>query len=506
LVEPNLRAELQPATALETREVLVARMVRNTFVQAGGAMLGTLLGFATFLAVTRGLGPAAFGDIATASVYLLVPAALADVGFAAVVLRDISAAPDRTEYVMRASVPLRVLVAAVFVGLATLVALIIPFDHRTKVAIGIAAPGAFFTLVDLALLPILQAQLRMHLAALASLVGRSAILALTLVALGARLGFEAVVAAGSIGLGITLAIDLVFVGRLVSLRPLIDTAYWRSLVRESLALGVSGALALIYFRIDTLILALARSARDVGLYGAAYKFIEVAETSASFAATSAFPTLARLSAELDRRLRAAVQRTFDALLAAAVPLTVIFFVFPRDIIEVTAGPRFVDADSALRILAPYVLFSFVAGVLWRTLIAGRADRTLLVLSIAVLGLNVGLNIVLVPRYGYNAAAVTSVVSQVVATLLIAVAVKRVHGFLPSLGYLVVLAPAAAVMVGVAVLPSLPFAVAAPASVAAYIGVVAVAPGTIRDAIGDLFHVYRNWSAAVTSDANGRSDG
>jgi O-antigen/teichoic acid export membrane protein len=275
-------------------------------------------------------------------------------------------------------------------------------------------------------------------------------------------------------------------------RPLIDTAYWRSLVRGSFALGVSGALAMIYFRVDTLLLALVRPAREVGLYGAAYKFIEFAETSASFASTSAFPTLARLSAEADTRLRVAVQRTFDALLAAAIPITVLLLVFPREILEATAGPDFVEGASALRILAPYVLFSFVAGLLWRTLIAARADRTLLVLSIVVLALNVGLNLALLPRYGYNAAAATSVASQIVATLLIAAAVKRAHGFLPGLGYLAVLLPAAAVMIAVAVLLSFPFELAAPASLAAYIAIVVAAPGTIRDAVGDLIHVYRNW--------------
>jgi O-antigen/teichoic acid export membrane protein len=170
-------------------------MARNTAVQAVGTAIATLIGFATFLATTRGLGPAAFGDITAAWVYLLLPVVLADFGFAGVVLREISAAPERTEYVMRASLPLRLLLSAVFVGLATLLALVVPFDYRTRVAIAIGAPGAYFTLANLALLPILQAQLRMHWAVLAGVAGRLATLALTLIALGVGLGFNAVVAA-----------------------------------------------------------------------------------------------------------------------------------------------------------------------------------------------------------------------------------------------------------------------------------------------------------------------
>jgi len=468
-------------------------------------VVATLIGFATFLAITRGLGAPAFGDITAASVYLFLPVVLADFGFAGVVLRDISASPDRTEQVMRASVPLRVLLSAVFVGVATLVAFAIPFGERTKVAIAIGAPGAFFTLANLAVLPILQAQLRMHWAMLATLAGRFATLGLTLAALELGLGFNAVVAAGSVGTAVTLLVDVVVVRRLVSLRPTIEVAYWRSLIRGSLSLGLSGALSMIYFRVDALLLALFRSSREVGLYGAAYKFLEFSETSASFASTSAFPTLARLSAEGDARLRRAVQRTFDALLAAAVPLALLMFIFPADILRVTAGPDFVEGATALRILAPYVLFSFVAGLLWRTLIAARADRALLLLSIVVLVVNVGLNIALLPPYGYKAAAATSIASQVVATLLIAAAVKRAHGFLPDLRYLAVLAPAGAAMAGVAALP-VPFELAAPLSLLVYVVVVVVAPGAIRDTVRDLLEVYRRRAAAETGGAGGRSTG
>jgi O-antigen/teichoic acid export membrane protein len=432
--------------------------------------------------MTRGLGVAAFGDLTAASVYLFVVTVLADVGFSGAVLREISAEPARLEHAMRASIPLRALVAAGAVTVSALIALAAPFNDRMTAAILIGAVGAFFTLMNLAVLPVLQLELRMQWAVLANVAGRIVTLALTLAALAAGLGFNSVVAAASIGLAVTFFVDLAVVARRVSLRPAVDRGYWRSLSTGSVELGLSGAIGQIYFRIDALLVSLLRAPREVGLYGAAYKFIELAEMIAAFLPTSVFPALTRYVAAGDARVRPLVQRAFDLLLATAAPLTVAMIAFPSEIISVTAGEDFVDAAPALQILAPYVLFSFVAQLLWRTLLAAHRDRALLAIAVAILAVNVALNVALIPLYGYKAAAVTSVASQVVATALIAVVVRRAFGFLPGLRYAAIVGAGAAAMAAVAAWLPGPTFVVALTSVAAYLAVVAIAPGATRETI------------------------
>jgi O-antigen/teichoic acid export membrane protein len=483
-----------PAPAVES--TLVARIATNTVVQAAGAIVGSLISFATFVAITRGLGVDAFGDLTAASVYLFVVTVLADIGFSATVLREISASPGRVEAVMRASVPLRILIAAGAIVVAALVAVVAPFDERMTAAILIGAVGAFFTLANFALLPVLQLELEMQWAVVANLLGRLVTLGLTLGALGAGLGFNSVVAAASIGLAVTFFVDLVVVARRVSMRPVVDLPYWRKLTTGSVRLGLSGAIGQIYFRIDALLVALLRSPREVGLYGAAYKFIELAESSAAFLPASIFPALTRYVAAGDARMRPLVQRGFDLLLATAAPLTVVMIAFPTEIISVTAGEDFVDGAAALQLLAPYILFSFVAQILWRMLVAAHRDRALLRIAGAILTLNVALNLVFIPIYGYKAAAVTSVASQVAASVLIAIVVKRTLGFLPNLRYTVVLAAGVAAMAAViAWLPG-PTLVVAVASVLVYVAVVAAAPGATRETLADVVSFHGRRSRAI----------
>lgn len=460
---------------------LTVRLAANTIVQVGGGALASLISFFTFVAVTRGLGPEAFGDFTAATVFLFIPVVLADVGLSTAVLREISESPTRTEPAMRASLPLRALISAAALLLAIAVGMAMPFNDQTKVAILISAGGAFFTLMTLSLQPVLQAQLKMHWAAAATLAGRVTTLALTLGALAVGLGFKSIVTAQVVGLAVTFVLHLVAVAAIVRLRPVFDVPYWRRLVTGSIVIGLAISISLIYFRIDTVLLAVLRSSEEVGLYGAAYKFIELVVLVPAAVGISMFPPLARFAASGDPRATGLVQKTFDVLVAAAVPVIVLMLAYPEELLTFTAGPDYADGAVALQLLAPFALFAFVNALFWRMALAARRDRTLLAIAVFVLVLNVLLNLVFIPPYGFKAAAVITVVSEGVITIPIVLAARSVSR-LPNLGYMPVVAAAAAAMTAaVFVLPG-PAAVGAIVASAVYAAVLLLLPGTARDVL------------------------
>ena len=464
---------------------LSVRLAANTIVQVGGGALASLISLFTFVAVTRGLGPEAFGDFTAATVFLFIPVVLADVGLSTAVLREISESPARTEQAMRASLPLRALISAAAVLVAIAVGMAMPFNDQTKVAILISAIGAFFTLLTLSLQPVLQAQLKMHWAASANLAGRITTLGLTLGALAVGFGFKSIVTAQVIGLAVTFLLHLLAVAAIVPLWPVFDVPYWRRLVAGSIVIGLAISISLIYFRIDTVLLALLRSSEEVGLYGAAYKFIELVVLVPAAVGISMFPPLARFAASGDPRAAGLVQKTFDVLVAAAVPVIVLMLAYPEELLTITAGPDYADGAVALQLLAPFALFAFVNALFWRMALAARRDRALLVIAVFVLVLNVVLNLVFIPPYGLKAAAVITVVSEGVITIPIVLAARRVSR-LPNLNYMPVVAAAAAAMtVAVLVLPG-PAAAGAIVAGGVYAAVLLLLPGTARDVlVGDL---------------------
>ena len=460
---------------------LSVRLAANTFVQVAGGVLASLVSFFTFVAVTRGLGPEAFGNFTAATVFLFIPVVLADVGLSTAVLREISASPERTEPAMRASLPLRALISAGALAVAVAVGMSMPFNSQTKAAILISAAGAFFTLLTLSLQPVLQAQLKMHWAAAATLAGRITTLALTLGALAVGLGFKSIVAAQVIGLAVTFLLHVVAVAAIVPLWPIVDIAYWRRLLAGSIVIGLAISISLIYFRVDTVLLALLRSSEEVGLYGAAYKFIELVVLVPAAVGVSMFPPLARFAASGDPRAVGLVQKTFDVLVAAAVPVIVLMLAYPEELLTLTAGPDYADAAVALQLLAPFALFAFVNALFWRMGLAARRDRMLLAIAVSVLALNVVLNLVFIPSYGFKAAAVITVVSEALITIPIVLAARSVTR-LPNLAYLPVVGAAAAAMTTAVVLLPGPAALGALVAGALYLAVLLLLPGTARDVV------------------------
>jgi O-antigen/teichoic acid export membrane protein len=466
-------------------------MAANSLALAAGSITGAFISFFTFIAITRGLGVEAFGDLTAATVFLYIPVVLAELGFTSAVVREISRDPARTEAVMRASIPLRALVSSGAIGAAVGLGMVLPFNDRTKVAILIGSVGALLTLLTVTVVPVLQAQLKMHLSVGAHLAGRLATLGLTLAALALDLGFEAVVAAQVAGVALTFALHALIVARLVPLRPVIDRTYWRSLLGTSIVLGIAIALAQVYFRIDALLIALIRSSEEVGLYAAAYKFIELSDLVIAAVGVSLLPPLARFVAKGDPRARPLVQRAFDVLVAAAAPLSVAMLAFATEIVTLTAGDEFAGAADALRLLSPYVLFSFASGALWRALLAAGRDRVLLRLALTVLVANVALNVALVPAYGFEAAAVVAVASEVLGLALVAAAARQ-DGLLPSLRYLPVVAAAAGAMGAAILLVPGPALVEAVVGTSAYLCVLLALPGTARELVfGELVPALRS---------------
>src|SRR5262245_53185984 len=151
---------------------LVVRLAANSLVQIGGTGLASAISFFTFVAITRGLGPSAYGSYVAATAFLYLPSVLADLGLSTAVLREISARPEETERTMQRALPARALISAAAIAVAVVIGLLLPFDERTKTAIAILSLWALAALLNSSLLPVLQAQLRMQWAVLANVVGR----------------------------------------------------------------------------------------------------------------------------------------------------------------------------------------------------------------------------------------------------------------------------------------------------------------------------------------------
>lgn len=217
----------------------------------------------------------------------------------------------------------------------------------------------------------------------------------------------------------------------VSLGPW-DGALARSYLAFAFPLAASGALVLVVQYTDTLMLGYFWTAREVGLYGSAQRLASFCLLGATAVGAVLFPRFASLHALGDR---AAQDLTFDRaeryLLLLTAPVAAAMVALPREGLHIAVGDAYLEAAVPLRLLALWALVTATAMPLGSRFM-GEARTRLLVRSAGLnAGLNVLLNLALIPEWGAGmgpeGAALATLVSTSVFYVYLRWEGRRHHG-------------------------------------------------------------------------------
>jgi O-antigen/teichoic acid export membrane protein len=186
----------------------------------------------------------------------------------------------------------------------------------------------------------------------------------------------------------------------------------RVLMRDAFGIGVVSMIGLLHFKGDAILLSLFRPAKDVGIYAVAYRFIDQAFFLPGVFMAAVFPVLTRSIHRNPRDGETTINHAFRVLVLGAVAVTVLIVVAAAPLVRLVSNREFDQAIEPLRILAFAVPAIFVGPVFYNAVIAVNKQRDLIVISVISLVFNVLLNVILIPRYSYNGAAIATVVTEV----------------------------------------------------------------------------------------------
>jgi O-antigen/teichoic acid export membrane protein len=450
----------------------VARQVAWNTIAQSAARIGVLgMGVVTTVLLTRYLGVASYGDYVIVSVYISLFAVLFDWGIPTMLARELPRV-ERPDDLVAKALALRLAIALFACAVAALVALVLyggEGEDQARNGILLALP----TIVAVGLLntlsPIFQVRLKMDRVAAAEISAQIVgTIVIVLLVLADRSFYELVLA--------TVLMSVTYSGLVYAFaRPLarislsVDAEAWKRLLRVALPLGVAVAVGTIYFRADAVILSLLKDSHDVGIYGVAYRFFEMTIPFPAFFLAPVFPLLSTAAVRAGglAEFSGLLQRSFDVMIIAAVLVVAVAVPLAADMVKIVAGEDFADSATPLRILVFGAGFSFLASLLLFALIALDRQKNVLVLTLVALVVNVGLNVALIPPWGYTAAAAIATATQFVIVVGALYFVWRSAGFVPSPRVVMRSGIAgAAVMLTLTVVPT-PFAVSLVAGGALY---------------------------------------
>jgi O-antigen/teichoic acid export membrane protein len=191
---------------------------------------------------------------------------------------------------------------------------------------------------------------------------------------------------------------------------------WPSYLQVSLVMAASILVVKVFFTFDTLMLGLMGAPRAVGWYNAAYKIVLQFVGLVMIVQFVFGPVLARLKDQPEELNRTMQQYNALSILMAGIFCGVIFTSSPI-LIRWLYGSNYSHSVAALRLLTISLYFVFVQKVFMTPLMYGGYERLYLLIVIIGTAANIALNSFLIPLFSYTGAAVATIISNAVITLL-----------------------------------------------------------------------------------------
>jgi O-antigen/teichoic acid export membrane protein len=191
----------------------------------------------------------------------------------------------------------------------------------------------------------------------------------------------------------------------------LDWGLVKGIFKAALPFALLVGFSTVYNRIDVVLITKILGYTATGFYTAAYKFFDLLGFFPSVVSFSLYPVFAGLMAKKAYpQIRSTLEQYLRFLIALALPMAVGGMLLAKEIVLVLAGKDFLPAASTLAILvwAPAILFVYIAV---NSLVISQLTKFAVIITCSNVIVNLIGNLILLPRYGIQGAAIMTVVSE-----------------------------------------------------------------------------------------------
>ena len=376
--------------------------------------------------VARYLGPSNYGLLSYAQSFVVLFSTIATLGLDNIVIRDLVRNEKKRDELLGVTFVLKVAGSILLLGMLSVIVKFTTNNNFTNLLILVIALAIIFksfNAIDFYFRSKVLSKYAVY--ARTTSVVSSAIIKLLLIYF--KMGliyFAAVMVIESIILAIVLII--------MYTKQKLNIFDWRikfdlakRLLKDSWPLILSGIAISIYMRIDQVMIKEMVDTKGVGNYAVAVRlsgawyFVPMAITS------SVFPAIINAKKISEKLYYARLQKLYDLMTWLAIGIALPITFLANDIIRLLFGIQYQDAAGVLRIYIWAGIFVFLGVVSSQYLIVENYTRISFFRTFVGMLVNVILNIILIPKYGINGAAIATVVSYFLATFFI-VFIPKTH--------------------------------------------------------------------------------
>lgn len=377
---------------------IATSIARNATVMMGSQMVTWVSSFVLMMFLPRYLGSEDYGRLYLAMSVAMIAQVFVDFGGAYYIAKEIARHRERAASLIADSIGFRIGLSILSMLLLALFSWIAGYSWHVQALILILAGAKLWEGPLGVFISAFQGFEEMVHRSVVSIVERVFLTGagVTALVLGGSSMTIAVIMAASTMLGCALALH-----RLRPFVPRIPRVNWRNvagLARAGLPYLMMAIFAVIYYRINAVMLSLMVPEQVVGWFGAAFRFFDILMFFPSILSMAVFPVLSR-SVDQKNAVVETTVKSLEIILIVAIPLAIGTYAFSEEIIVTLFGrDDYTGSVAILAALAPGLILVYIDFVLVTALIAMDRQRQWSWVALAAIPFSVALNALLIPYF------------------------------------------------------------------------------------------------------------
>ena len=217
---------------------------------------------------------------------------------------------------------------------------------------------------------------------------------------------------------ITAIIALIIVIRYSALKRIKwDLKLYRVLFKQSFPFAVLTFLMLFYYRVDSVMIErlLPNGSLHVGIYASAYRILDALNMFAYLFAVLLLPLFSKMFADKQDTGKI-INIAASLLLSVSMLFAALAFFFPQEIISSLYIDNIVESSAVLKILLLGIIPVSMIYIFGTLLTAHGSLKKLNIIALCGVFVNIGLNIILIPRFYELGAAFAGISTQFIVAL------------------------------------------------------------------------------------------
>lgn len=216
---------------------------------------------------------------------------------------------------------------------------------------------------------------------------------------------------------VLIVILLFFHSRFYPLKIVYNPHLWRKLLKMSWPLSLGFLFSWIYLAIDSAMMGYFGQIFQTGWYNAAAKIALSTTALASLVSRSFYPVLSKFFHASKTQLQKAWDDHLKVMIILAIPLTIGGMGLAPKIIDFFYGSSYSPSVFSFQLLILVTGLSFLYYPYSMVLIVSDQERKNLTLILIGAGINIILNLILIPQYTLYGAAISTIIAGFIVLLL-----------------------------------------------------------------------------------------